>query len=42
MSKPPIVIIGAGPAGLIAAQQLAMVGFNETLTNGYSAVEISG
>lgn len=27
MSKPPIVIIGAGPAGLIAAQQLAMVGF---------------
>lgn len=27
MSKPPIVIIGAGPAGLIAAQQLATKGF---------------
>src|SRR5690606_30579275 len=28
MSKPPIVIVGAGPAGLIAAQQLAVRGFN--------------
>ncbi|RZF62624.1 BaiN/RdsA family NAD(P)/FAD-dependent oxidoreductase [Sphingobacterium corticibacterium] len=28
MSKPPIVIVGAGPAGLIAAQQLAIKGFN--------------
>lgn len=27
MSKPPIIIIGAGAAGLIAAQQLAMDGF---------------
>ncbi|GGH27961.1 NAD(FAD)-utilizing dehydrogenase [Sphingobacterium alkalisoli] len=27
MSKPPIVIIGAGAAGLIAAQQLALNGF---------------
>lgn len=27
MSKSPIVIVGAGPAGLIAAQQLAMKGF---------------
>jgi len=28
MSKPSIVIVGAGPAGLIAAQQLAVKGFN--------------
>ncbi len=27
MSKPPIVIVGTGPAGLIAAQQLAIKGF---------------
>lgn len=27
MSKPPIVIVGAGPAGLIAAQRLAMGGY---------------
>lgn len=28
MSKPSIVIVGAGPAGLIAAQRLAIKGFN--------------